>query len=320
MKTIAYIRTCMLLILLSCIIHQLSSQEVIVPATEAGDSIFQSPSVSPSKTMLSEQETDSIVTADLRSCMYDYFNNTVSSYAFVYGCSTLGVYNVTVRSGGHLALSAPSDITINGPFDVQLGGQLSVNSEQPGNTRQSSIDMGIFSAPFQFSDSKNTADYTNEYAGRPGNDVFYRFTLTVPMSVTIKHCGSFGDTYLHLLDANGTRIAYNDDYSGAGACSNTTQSYLKQSLAAGTYYIVSEGYNSNGVILTTVTGEIMQSSFSYTYDASGNRITRQTSSTMSLAVPMNDADIIKEAEKIMEKEKRVYETYESGVKENDLLD
>lgn len=310
----------MLLILWSGIVNPLLSQNSNTTIPEPVDSIQQAMTDHPAQTEL-EQTSDSLqTTIQTRACVNTFTNQTVSSYLYVLGCNTLVTQNITVTGSGNLSLGAPGVITINGPFDVQWGGQLNVNSEQPGNTRQSSIDMGTYSTPFQFSDSKNTADYTNEYAGRPGNDVFYRFTLTVPMSVTIKHCGSFGDTYLHLLDANGTRIAYNDDYSGAGACSNTTQSYLKQSLAAGTYYIVSEGYNSNGVILTTVTGEIMQSSFSYTYDASGNRITRQTSSTMSLAVPMNDADIIKEAEKIMEKEKWVYETYESGVKENDLLD
>lgn len=312
----AYIHTCMLLIVLPGIVHPLFSQNSHPTIQAPVDSIQAD---HPARTTFVPTSDSLQASVQTRACVSTFTNQTVSSYLYVSGCNTLVTQNITVTGSGNLSLAAPGDITINGPFDVLLGGQLNVNSEQPGNTRQSSIDMGIYSAPFQFSDSKNTANYSNEYAGQPGNDVFYRFTLSVPMRVTIQHCGSFGDTYLHLLDANGTRIAYNDDYSGAGACSNAAQSYLKLSLAAGTYYIVSEGYNSNGIIQTSVTGEIMQSSFGYTYDASGNRIARQIGSAMSSVVPTTDAEGVKETGKLMEGETQVDETYESGTAKHDLL-
>ncbi|MDR2408492.1 MAG: pre-peptidase C-terminal domain-containing protein, partial [Bacteroidales bacterium] len=111
---------------------------------------------------------------------------------------------------------------------------------QTGNTLANPVVAGSFGSAFQYSNSQNTDDFTNDYVGRPNNDVFYKFTLTVPMTVTISHCGStLGDTYLHLLDASGNRIAYNDDYSGQ--CSSHYHSYLKKVLYAGTYYVVSEG-------------------------------------------------------------------------------
>jgi hypothetical protein len=127
---------------------------------------------------------------------------------------------------------------------------------QTGNTLANPIVAGSFSSVFQYVNSQNTVNFTNEYVGRPANDVFYRFTLTEATTVTISHCGStLPDTYLHLLDASGNRIAYNDDYSGEGRCANIYHSYLKKVLFAGTYYVVSESYLQNGVILTTIKGE-----------------------------------------------------------------
>lgn len=126
-----------------------------------------------------------------------------------------------------------------------------------GETTASPIAVGSFSADFSYSNSQNTTNFTNAYVGRSSNDVFYRFTLNKKTEVIITHCGStLSDTYLHLLDASGTAIAYNDDYSGEGACSNTRNSYIKRDLDAGTYYVVSEGYSENGVILTRITGKV----------------------------------------------------------------
>lgn len=57
------------------------------------------------------------------------------------------------------------------------------------------------------------------------------------------------------MNSAGTVIAYNDDYSGTDQCSSTYNSYLKKDLDAGTYYIVSEGYSANGVIMTSISGK-----------------------------------------------------------------
>ncbi|MBV5343901.1 hypothetical protein JZU68_09995, partial [bacterium] len=65
---------------------------------------------------------------------------------------------------------------------------------------------------FQFTDTKNTANYINNYSGQTSNDVFYKFTLMHEMDISIDHCGSgVYDTYLHVLDEQGDEIYNNDD-------------------------------------------------------------------------------------------------------------
>ena len=70
---------------------------------------------------LSSQEVDT------RSCVS---TQTVSSSVSVLGCNTLAVQNVTVASNGNLSLSAPAQITINGPFEVKSGGILNIRQSQ----------------------------------------------------------------------------------------------------------------------------------------------------------------------------------------------
>jgi RHS repeat-associated protein len=135
---------------------------------------------------------------------------------------------------------------------------LSILYGQTGNTLSNPIDAGTFSPSFQYSNIQNTGNFTNEFNGRPSNDVYYKFTLNKKMEVTLKHCGStLSDTYIHLLNASGEVIAYNDDYSGEGQCSSRMHSYLKKELDAGTYYVVSEGWNANGIILTIISGTVI---------------------------------------------------------------
>jgi RHS repeat-associated protein len=149
-------------------------------------------------------------------------------------------------------------------------------SGQTGNTQSTAIDLGSKSGSFTYTDTKNTSSYTNNYTGRSTNDVYYKFTLTTAMDVVISHCGSaVSDTYVHLLNSSGGFVALNDDYDGEGHCSSTFNSYLKRTnLAAGTYYVVSEGYSQNGNITTTIQGTVQKveydlssksGSFTYTH-------------------------------------------------------
>ena len=117
------------------------------------------------------------------------------------------------------------------------------------------IEIGEKSSDFSYTNTQNTTLFSSLYTGRYTNDVFYRFTITVPMNVTMTHEGSgVSDTYMYLLDSNGTLIVSNDDYNGEGHCSNIYHSFIRRQLAAGTYYVVSEGYSSNGNITTNITG------------------------------------------------------------------
>ena len=131
-----------------------------------------------------------------------------------------------------------------------------------GDTFDKSISLGTFSDTFSCIDTKNTSDFVNDY-GLATNDVYYKFTLNRSMDVSISHCGSeVTDTYLYLLDSTGKLITSNDNYSGDGQCSSVTNAYLKATdLAAGSYYIVSEGNTMNGNITTTVNGTIPLAGF-----------------------------------------------------------
>ncbi|GHU63513.1 hypothetical protein FACS1894123_06410 [Bacteroidia bacterium] len=125
-----------------------------------------------------------------------------------------------------------------------------------GNVTSPEIDLGSKSTAFTYTNTQNTANFSSNY-GRTTNEVFYKFTLTTALEVTISHCNSaVSDTYMYLLDASKNLIATNDNYSGEGQCSNTNHSYIKRQLAAGTYYVVSEGYSANGNITTNITGNV----------------------------------------------------------------
>lgn len=47
---------------------------------------------------------------------------------------------------------------------------------QQGNTRSYPIEVGTYNSEFDYSDSQNTEDFTNNYTGRPSNDVKKAFT------------------------------------------------------------------------------------------------------------------------------------------------
>ena len=126
MKNKAYINICMLLFLLSGFNVIASAQVVGATIKESDDSTYQKPSGSINIAVL-EQHADNLMEAiQTRACVNVFTNQTVSSSIFVQGCNTLTVQNVTVVNGGHLSLSAPVEVLINGPFDVLLGGVLDV--------------------------------------------------------------------------------------------------------------------------------------------------------------------------------------------------
>ena len=59
-------------------------------------------------------------------CTNEFFNHTVMFDAKVEGCNNLNVKNVTVTNNAKLTLDAPGNVTINGPFKVELGSSLKV--------------------------------------------------------------------------------------------------------------------------------------------------------------------------------------------------
>lgn len=105
-----------------------------------------------------------------------------------------------------------------------------LHSQCPGSSMSWPIYIGTLGPGSSYSDRKNNGDancFSNQI-GQPSSDVFYQFYLSTTAQVNISHCGSGFDTYLHLLDQNGTEIAYDDD--NGPLCSGLTAS-ISQTLS-----------------------------------------------------------------------------------------
>lgn len=124
----------------------------------------------------------------------------------------------------------------------------STGAATPGAGMGNAIQAGYFgSSGGTYTDTRSNADVClGSSIGNPSNDLWYVFTLTSPATVNIATCGSNIDTYLHLLNASGTQIASDDD----GGCGNYS-SAITSNLSAGTYYVVSEGYDTYQGSITT---------------------------------------------------------------------
>ncbi len=147
-------------------------------------------------------------------------------------------------------------IVVEGYTDL-AGTQFSLDASgngtpPPGANMGNAINAGTFNLSGNYSDSRSNADgCLRNSIGQPSNDLYYKFTLSGNSNVTLSHCGSDMDTYMHLLDASGTEIASNDD-SDISPCPGNS-AYIEATLAAGTYYVVSEGVGIGiGNIVTTI--------------------------------------------------------------------
>jgi len=141
---------------------------------------------------------------------------------------------------------------------------ISNNAGIPGVNMPSAIDAGTLYGGGSFSDTRDNGDAClNNGMGQASNDIYYRFTLGAQAMVTLSHCSTGFDTYMHLLDANGQTISTNDD--NGPVCTGSRAS-ITTLLPAGTYYVVSEGYGSNTGLITTdisVANSIQAPSISY---------------------------------------------------------
>lgn len=128
---------------------------------------------------------------------------------------------------------------------------LRVFAQPAGANMSNAINLGTLSPGVSFSDTKNnsTANGYGNDMGQPSDDIYYKFSLSSSAEVSISHCSSAFDTYMHLLDFNGNIMVSNDDN---GPLCPTLQSSVKMQLNAGTYYVVSEGYYTNSGDINTV--------------------------------------------------------------------
>lgn len=118
----------------------------------------------------------------------------------------------------------------------------------PGETQATAIGAGMLNCGSTYTDTKSNAVYANDYNGQPSPDIYYQFSLSATQIVEISHCASTFDTYMYLLDNTGTLIASNDNN---GPLCATAQASIQTTLAAGTYYVVSEGAGANTGSITT---------------------------------------------------------------------
>jgi hypothetical protein len=140
-------------------------------------------------------------------------NPTLSSYYWSGETICTSLIQRELPAGTYYVVSEGYDQ--NGEIQTNITGAIY------GDNRSHPVVAGSFGGNSQYSDTRNTTAFTNAYNGRSTNDVFYRMTLTRKLTVTLTHCGSSIDTYMHLLDASGNLIVSNDDYSGDGACSSS---------------------------------------------------------------------------------------------------
>ena len=128
MKFRAYIKIIMPFIFIFSVSFHISSKEIETKINESPDSIRET--TVNAEVDLFELPADSLEQpVQTRACVNTFTNQTVSTYLGVEGCSALAVQNVTVISNGDLILWG--EVTINGPFDVLLGGKLEVNITKP---------------------------------------------------------------------------------------------------------------------------------------------------------------------------------------------
>ena len=91
--------------------------------------------------------------------------------------------------------------------------------------------------------SGTTADATNDYSascggGAAGKDRVHKLTLGSTQTITFDTIGSGYDTVLHLRDASYNELGCDDDSGGS------LTSRITKTLAAGTYYVVVDGYSA----------------------------------------------------------------------------
>jgi hypothetical protein len=174
-------------------------------------------------------------------------------------------------------------------------------SQCAGSSTGSPIDAGTLGPGNSFTngaDNSNTYCFTNQI-GQPSSEIYYRFTLNTTGQVNISHCGSGFDTYMHLLDQNGSELSFDDD--NGPLCSGLCAS-ISQVLSAGTYFVVSEGYGGNtGYITTSISvasgsgsctaGDMWTCSGGNVFNANGGNVGIGTTDTKGYKFAVNGSAI-----------------------------
>jgi hypothetical protein len=160
-------------------------------------------------------------------------------------------YSQVVAPGAHTWSVIPSNST--GSATGCSTFTFTSSSSPVGNTFATAIDLGALTNSTTvngnnlstncFTDNFTTSSTPSSANARTANDVFYKFEITqCGASVTIGTCTSSFDTYIHLLNASGASITFDDDDC---TTPNSSGSLLDpQVLAVGVYYVVVEGFDT----------------------------------------------------------------------------
>ncbi len=137
-----------------------------------------------------------------------------------------------------------SDTSEAGPFTFST-----LCSASPGDSLSTAIPISL-----PFTEVRSTDSCYTDVVGQTSPDVFYSFTTgSCEDSLVISTCaaGTDFDTYVHLLDAAGNQVDFDDDDFG---CSfSGTSSILRTTvMPSTTYFVVVEGFNGSGTYEVTI--------------------------------------------------------------------
>lgn len=133
----------------------------------------------------------------------------------------------------------------SGLFDYTNSSAISVTASPLGDLISNPIVVPSLPATVS-GDNLASNCFTNNY-GQLSPDVYYQVVADCNGTLTASTCASLGtlnDTYLHILDAGGVSLGFNDD--GCSLKSTVTVSVT----AGSTYYIVAEGWSTNSGTFT----------------------------------------------------------------------
>ncbi|MFQ6611216.1 MAG: PPC domain-containing protein, partial [Fidelibacterota bacterium] len=175
---------------------------------------------------------------------------------------------VTANANGSLPIETQKEES-----NIQYDASLYPTPRQGGDTFADASVIGAL----PFSDAGTTCGYVDDYdavcpyTGSTSPDVVYEFT-TAGGTYDISLCGASDyDTKLYVLDASLTEYACNDD-----SCPGYVSELIDVTLAAGTYYIIVDGYggdcgNYTIDVIDTTPVECLDNSLTlYMYDSYGD--------------------------------------------------
>jgi subtilisin family serine protease len=263
--------------------YDLNIDDVTIELVSSGCS---SPTVGGLATVISPIESGSNSTFNLSgysgtSIQWEFSTNSGATWSDISGATTanyvgafyLGNYQVRAKVSRASCTDAYSNV-VNLIVNPKVGDNISLPIEVTGSSFSGSYSNTV------------TSGYTNQFTGQSSADIFFRFTTgSCVDSVLISTCGSAMDTYIHLLNASGNVITFNDD--DGPNCSGTPASMKLAVLPNTVYYVVAEGYNTTtgtfNIIINQIDNPVLTATISAggptTFCAGGSVILTSSSAT-----------------------------------------